>query len=139
MINENLRIVAGVLGKDAELVKTKAGDMIKLSIATSKKNKGGEYETTWHNAVLWGKAAETALLWKKGNNVYVEGSHAENEYTNRDGQKVRSNSVYGFKAFRIDQPRKEEREAFASSHSESENKMPDFGFKKDDTFDDLPF
>jgi single-strand DNA-binding protein len=81
----------GNLGKDPE-VKT-VGDgrkMARTSIATTEsyKNKEGEWvnQTTWHNLVAWGAAAERfSKRLGKGDNVAIEGRLVNRKYVDKDG------------------------------------------------------
>lgn len=102
VINENSITVAGLLGKDPHTIVKPSYTMTKLSIATSAKGKGDEYETTWHTATLWGKTAQEAQYWKKGDNVFVKGKRVNVQYTNKAGTEVKGDDINAFQAFRID-------------------------------------
>ncbi len=83
----------GRLGADVELKTLENGTALsKFPIATSEsyKNKQGEWteNTTWHNAVAWGKTAELAhQVLKKGTEVAFEGKLSNRSYEDKDGTK----------------------------------------------------
>ncbi len=138
IINENSITVAGLLGKEPHAIQTKTGSlMVKLSIATSAKGKAEGFETTWHTATLWGKTADEAQYWQKGDNIFVKGKRVNVKYTNKAGKEVTGDDISAFQAFRIEgspQPK--------STYTPTE--LPDFdldGPTKLPTFDDdsIPF
>ena len=79
----NSFIVAGTLGRDAELKTTNNGDSIlNFSVADSVNRD----KTIWWNCQLWGKRASSlADYMKKGQSVTVSGTVSENEWTDKDG------------------------------------------------------
>jgi single-strand DNA-binding protein len=89
----NKAIIEGFIGKDAELKATSNGNAVAtFSVATDErfKNKAGEKveRTTWHNVVVWGKAAESlAQYLTKGKRVIVEGKISNRSYEKKDGAK----------------------------------------------------
>lgn len=91
-LNYQKTIIAGVIGKDAD-VKTFANgnSVLSLTVATSEnwKNKDGEWQekTTWHNVKLFGKAVDyVAPKAVKGAPVFIEGIINTDEYE-KDGVK----------------------------------------------------
>lgn len=92
----------GHLGKDVELRYTPSGAAVaRFSMATSenRKDSKGEWtqETTWHNIVIWGPAAERAAEnLKKGYLAYVEGKISIRSWENEEGQKRTSYEIVGF-------------------------------------------
>ena len=91
-LRNSVRLV-GNLGMDPE-VKTFDTDrkLARFSIATreSYKNNKGERqtETQWHNLVIWGAQAKLAEdILKKGDEIAIEGRIANNNYTDKDGNK----------------------------------------------------
>jgi len=83
----------GHLGIEPELKKFGNGKMCtRLSLAThdSYKSESGEWvnHTTWHNLVIWGKMAESALKnLHKGDQVAVSGKISTRNYTDKEGVK----------------------------------------------------
>lgn len=88
----NTIMVAGNVGKDAELRRTPGGDaVLQFSVAD---NQGREKPTIWWRCSLWGKRAEALEQYlTKGQQVTVVGSVSEREWTDRDGQKRTSMEV----------------------------------------------
>lgn len=139
LVYENTITIAGVLGKDAMTIKTKTGtSMVKLSIATNSKGRGDDgFETTWHTATLWGKTADDAIDWQKGDNVYVKGKRVNVEYTNKAGQEIKGDDISAFQAFLIYSKRQ------PKATTLQETKLPDFDARptsSDSSFDEMiPF
>lgn len=83
----------GNLGNAPEVKTTENGKKLaRFSVATNEiyRNAKGEKvkETTWHNAVAWGKVAELAEKYlTRGKEVAVEGKLINRSYTDKDGNK----------------------------------------------------
>ncbi|MGB4846030.1 MAG: single-stranded DNA-binding protein [Ferruginibacter sp.] len=83
----------GNLGNDPEVKTTENGKKLaRFSVATNEsyRNASGEKvtETTWHNLVAWGKAAEIAEKYlNKGSEIAIEGKLINRSYTDKDGNK----------------------------------------------------
>lgn len=61
----------------------------------SKKDENGNYETDFFKIVCFGKLAETIETYcKKGDLIAIRGKLKNNNYTNKDGQKVYSNEIH---------------------------------------------
>jgi single-strand DNA-binding protein len=94
--------LVGRLGKDPELRYSPSGQAVaRFSLATdeSRKDQQGNWqqETTWHNIILWGAAAERAgEQLKKGNLVYIEGKISQRQWEDKEGQKRTSFEIVGF-------------------------------------------
>lgn len=93
----------GHVGQDATLRYTAKGTAqgtFSLATTQSRKDANGEWqsETTWHNVVLWGKAAEAAVpVCTKGTLVFLEGMISNRSWTGDDGvKKYRSEVVASF-------------------------------------------
>ena len=95
----NKVILVGHVGQDPVQRFTQSGTAItNLSIATNEswKNQNGEMQdrTEWHRIVLYGKMAETANdFLKRGQQVYVEGRLATNEWTDNNDIKRKTTEV----------------------------------------------
>jgi single-strand DNA-binding protein len=91
MPNLNKCLLAGHLGRDAEVNTTSSGFPIgKFSLATTYRRKKGdnwEEQTTWHNVVVLGETARRLQPFlTKGKAVFIEG-RIENRSYDKDGQK----------------------------------------------------
>ena len=95
----NKVILVGHVGQDPVQRFTQSGTAItNVSIATNEswKNQNGEQQdrTEWHRIVLYGKMAETANdFLKRGQQVYVEGRLATNEWTDNNDIKLKTTEV----------------------------------------------
>jgi len=91
--NINKVELVGFAGMNAEVKEIKKGIKLgRFSLATSEgyKNKNGEWvnSTSWHNIVLWNKAAEKAAeIVKKGLRVAVTGRINYRSYETSSGEK----------------------------------------------------
>ena len=89
----NKVILIGNLGKDPEVKHLESGTTVaNVTLATSKKytdkNKERKEETTWHDLVFWGKAAEIAEKYlRKGSKIAVEGEIKKREWEDKEGNK----------------------------------------------------
>jgi single-strand DNA-binding protein len=92
MFKMNVISIAGSLGKDAELKHLPNGDPILIfSVADSQ---GRDKPTIWWRCSLFGKRAEALQQYLvKGQAVTVAGQITEREYTDKDGQKKKSQDV----------------------------------------------
>ena len=91
----NKAIVLGNIGHTPDLKTTEGGtEICKLTLATNRKYKG-ETETTWHNIVAFGKAAELIGQYvSKGDLLYVEGRISNTSYIGKDDvRKYRSEII----------------------------------------------
>ncbi len=88
----NTIMVAGNVGKDAELRRTPGGDaVLQFSVAD---NQGRDKTTTWWRCSLWGKRAEALSQYvTRGQQVTVVGTVSEREWTDRDGMARKSLEV----------------------------------------------
>lgn len=90
----NSLTITGQLGKDSE--RRALGDgtpVLSFSVADGYVQ-GGEKHTIWWNCSLFGKRADSLHQYlTKGQSVTVVGSVTEREWTNKDGQKIKSIDV----------------------------------------------
>ena len=95
----NRVILMGRLTRDPEVRYTngespKAIANFGIAVDRRFKNKNGEYEADFFNCTAFGKQAEFAEKYlKKGTKVLVEGRLQNDNYTNRDGQKVTATGI----------------------------------------------
>ena len=85
--NLNKRQVIGRLGQDPELKYGQSGTAIcNFTVATGNYKKPEattEPPPTWHRVTAFGKTAENIAKYvKKGDQIYVEGRHQEEQYQN---------------------------------------------------------
>lgn len=88
----NTIMVAGNIGKDAELRHTPSGDAVaSFSVAD---NQGRDRQTIWWNCSVWGKRAQAlAPYLLKGQQITVVGTVSEREWADRDGNARKSMDV----------------------------------------------
>ena len=87
----NFVILMGRLTRDPEISSSASGTTFaRYSIAVDRKfKKEGEPEADFFNLVSFGKQAEFVERYlKKGTKIVVSGEIQNNNYTNKDGQKV---------------------------------------------------
>jgi single-strand DNA-binding protein len=95
----NKAILVGNLGRDAEMRFTAGGTPVAtVSLATTEKftDRDGQKreDTQWHRIVIWGKTAESLQEYlTKGKQIYVEGRIQTKEWTNKEGQKVKTTEI----------------------------------------------
>ena len=95
----NKAILVGNLGRDAEMRFTAGGTPVAtVSLATTERftDREGQKkeETEWHRVVIWGKTAESLHEYlTKGKQIYVEGRIQTREWTNKEGQKVKTTEI----------------------------------------------
>jgi single-strand DNA-binding protein len=95
----NKAILVGNLGRDAEMRFTAGGTAVAtVSLATTERftDKEGQKreDTQWHRIVIWGKTAESLQEYlTKGKQIYVEGRIETKEWTNKEGQKVKTTEI----------------------------------------------
>ncbi len=135
----NKVILVGHVGQDPEQRFTQSGVAItNLSIATNEswKNQNGELQdrTEWHRIVLYGKMAETANQFlKRGQQIYVEGRLATNEWTDKNDIKRKTTEVR-CDAFTMLGKKGDGNSQFTPNQSSPDSQASDF-----DDDDDLPF
>jgi len=94
--------LVGRLGRDPEMRYTPSGAAsARFSLATdeNRKDQQGNWqqETTWHNIIVWGQAAERAAEnLKKGTLVYLEGKISIRNWEDKEGQKRTSYEIIAF-------------------------------------------
>ena len=85
----------GFLGNDPEIKETSSGNKFAtLSLATYEVIKG-EKKTQWHRVVWWDsmKAAVLENYTSKGSKIYIRGQVEYAEYTNKDGNTVKTTDI----------------------------------------------
>lgn len=89
----NKIILLGRLGRDVETRITQSGTLVaSFSIAVDRRfKKDGEAECDWFNCTCFGKQAEFADKYlKQGTKILLTGTVHNDNYTNKEGQKVYS-------------------------------------------------
>lgn len=88
----NKAILVGTIGKDVKTQTAKNLTICQFSLATSDsvKNKDGKWEniTEWHNIKCFGKLAEIAGKFSKGDQVELSGKITHPKYTNKEGKEI---------------------------------------------------
>ena len=135
----NKVILLGRLGADPDLRYTQDQTPVSsFNIATSIsfKNKSGEKvdKTSWHRCVAWRKTAETInQYFKKGNQIYVEGSLESRSYEDQNGEKKYVTEVIVNNFQFVDSKGSEQQ-----SSSNDDSFLDDFDLEGS-TSDDVPF
>jgi single-strand DNA-binding protein len=77
-------IIAGTVGKDAELRRTGNGDAVlgfSVAVDQGKDKNGNKRETKWYDASLWGKRAESLQSYiTKGTKLTLQGRPTAREH-----------------------------------------------------------
>ena len=80
-------ILAGTVGRDAELRRTNSGDAVlnfSLAIDNGKDKNGNKREATWFDCSLWGKRAEALQSYVlKGGKLTVTGRPSAREHNGK--------------------------------------------------------
>lgn len=129
-------VIAGRMGKDAELRRTQGGDPV-LSFSVAVDDGFGENKTTiWFDTTVWGKHAEALgnLGLKKGTALTVAGDLSTREHEGRTYLKVNASKV-------TLQGGGEQRPARTSSQTPKQQSYAEAsgGRVNEDLDDDLPF
>lgn len=86
----NKVVLIGNLTRDPELSTTNSGKSIcRFSMATRRdfKNANGEYDSDFHNIIVWGQIGENCHKFlKKGRKVAIIGSIQYRSYETKDGE-----------------------------------------------------
>lgn len=82
----NKIILLGYIGRDPEVAYSPSGMAVcKFSIATTKRKKGGDNETSWHRCTAFDKRGEVIGQYvSKGQQLYIEGELQYGQYE-KDG------------------------------------------------------
>ncbi len=106
----NIVILSGRVATDIDSRVTKDGRLVShFNIATPtgfKRNKDGKIPAEFHRINAWGKIAENCRDYLvKGRQINIRGHLINNTYTNKNGQKIRTEEVTADKVEFIDLPR----------------------------------
>ncbi len=87
-------IIAGKIGRDAELRNTQGGDSVcSFSVAVDQRD-GRDKSTNWWRVSLWGKRGEAlAPYLLKGTSVTVTGDFALGDYEGKPQLNIRANGI----------------------------------------------
>ena len=130
----NKVIEIGRLTKDPEITTSTSGTTFaRFSIAVDRRfKKEGEPEADFFNCTAFGKTAEFISAWiKKGTKVAIVGRLQNNNYTNKEGQKVYD--------VRIMVEEIEFAESKKDGQAKQENQGADFLNVPDGLVEELPF
>lgn len=148
----NKIIMMGRLTRDPEVRSAGTTLVAKFSLAVNRKyKKEGEPEADFFNCIAFGKQAEFVEKYlHKGIKMLISGRIQNNNYTNRDGQKVYSVQIIveelDFAESRSSQQSNSNNSNFSFKGSPAQSPMPADSFYADadfmtipDDLDDLPF
>ena len=89
----------GRLTRDPEIRQVGQTQVAKLACADMdrfRSKPGEDPQPLYHDVEIWGGQAQVAEnLLRKGHRVFVQGQLVPNNYTNKDGQLVRANTIKG--------------------------------------------
>ena len=126
----------GRLTRDPEVRYTNGDEpkaIAKFGIAVDRrfKNSNGEYEADFFNCTAFGKQAEFAEKYlKKGTKILIEGRLQNDNYTNRDGQKITATGIvldnveFCESKKTEDKPAEEEKQEWASIDNMDQEELP---------------
>ena len=143
MSSVNKALLIGNLGRDAEIKYTQNNvPVANFSVATSeswkdKQTDEWQEKTEWHRVVAWRHLAERAeKYFKKGVQVYVEGTIETRKWTDKDGNDKYTTEIMAKQAFTLGRSEEGGKPAGVgdSGHFEPPAVPVD-----DDSDDDLPF
>lgn len=88
-------VMMGRLTKDPELRYTESNSCVgRFAIACDRTTKNGEKKADFFNVSVWNKTAEfVEKYFHKGDPIIVSGRLQNNDYTNKDGVKVRDYQI----------------------------------------------
>jgi len=91
----NRVVIAGYVSKTAEVRSLPSGTPVaNVRVSESVRYADGSREmlehTNWHHLCYYGKLADVAVTFKKGDNVYVDGGIEQRQFIARDGSKART-------------------------------------------------
>ncbi|MFT4022904.1 MAG: single-stranded DNA-binding protein [Flavihumibacter sp.] len=91
-MSTNKIMLEGFLGADPEIRITASNrKCARLSLATSNEYRNGQgepmKETQWHQLIAWGKLADQAEIFGKGDKIQVTGRLGYRSYEDRSGAK----------------------------------------------------
>lgn len=137
----NSVVIAGHLGRDADIKFTKSGDpWARFSVAITERYKAGnewKEQTTWVNCKWWG-CYENAGEWlTKGRGVTITGKLSVNSYEAKDGTKRNDLEVRVFQCFPADGSFAKRRETDDRPLASKPVETGDWGGAATD--DDVPF
>jgi single-strand DNA-binding protein len=131
----NKVLMMGRLTKDPEVRYTNGENVTaiaRFSIAVDRrfKNNNGEYETDFFNCTAFGKQGEFAEKYlKKGTKIVLSGRIQNDNYTNRDGQKVTAvqiitEEIEFAESKKNEQPTEQQKEEWANIDNLDSEELP---------------
>ena len=125
-------IIAGTVGKDAELRRTNNGDAVlgfSVAVDQGKDKNGQKRETKWYDASLWGKRAESLQSYiTKGTKLTLQGRPTAREYQGKVYMGIAVNDLTFMGGSQRD-----------SGQQDQGGYEPDQGGFDDDLNDEVPF
>lgn len=122
----NKATIFGRIGKDPELKYTPSGKAVcTYSVATSRRQKGKDEITTWHNIVAWEKTAEVMKEYlRKGQQVLIEGRIENRTYDKKDGTKGYISEIVADRFWFVGRPSESERAPDAPTSTHDDDDLP---------------
>lgn len=122
--------ITGYLSKDAETRQTQSGkDITNLNIPV-KQGWGDKEQTNWFRVAVWGKRADFAAKFRKGEFIAVTGELKIGEYNGKPQYEIEASDFHSV--------RTAPRDADGSQGAPLDQGKPAGGFA-DDLDDDVPF
>lgn len=126
--------ITGYLSRDAETRQTQGGQSVTALNIPVKQGWGDKEQTNWFRANVWGKRADFAGKFRKGEFVTVTGELTIGEYNGKPQYEINASDFHSVRTA----PREESGGTPAADWSRrpSERALPD---ATDDLDDDIPF
>jgi single-strand DNA-binding protein len=86
--------ITGFLSKDAEMRQTQGGQSITTLNVPVKQGWGDKEQTNWFRCNVWGKRAEFASRFRKGEFVTVTGELSIGEYNNKPQYEISASDFH---------------------------------------------
>lgn len=93
----NITMIAGTVGRDAELRNTQNGDAVlafSVAVDNGKDQNGNKREATWFDCSIWGKRAQALSNYiTKGTKIALSGSVSTREHNGKAYLQLRVNDL----------------------------------------------
>jgi single-strand DNA-binding protein len=93
----NITMIAGTVGRDAELRNTQGGDAVlsfSVAVDNGKDKNGNKREATWFDCSIWGKRAQSLSSYiTKGTKIALSGAVSTREHNGKAYLQLRVNDL----------------------------------------------